>query len=512
MSERLKFLYILALVLMVSCQGQDPEVRPPERPLLILTGSDVSTFDPQIPFEVESSYVLGNIFETLVEFDTSFRLKPGLATRWTNPDDKTWRFYLSDKARFSDGTPLKASDVKFSIERLKSLTHSDLLGFAENIESIQVFDAHTVEIKTATPLSILNNLVFIPIMNEKHVGEAGEKVGEQPLGTGPYKLAAWEKKKRIVLEANEHYRPVPQVPRVEFVVSEDPDRLLEDVFRMVPDITMYIPFRRIEEFEKKKPPELHLASSSGITVEYIILNIIPDNPDFKRNPLSDLRFRQALGHATDSKEIIQTILKGSGRPATQLVSPEIFGFDQAISQPAYDLEKAKKLIADSHFTNVELPIYTLEGGSYRLEKMLMTQWEKVGIRSKLKVWKDISEMNQALSSGNFSVTVQGYACTSGDASEWLTFGLHTRDARRGYGKGNYGGYSNPEVDRICEENLNLLNPKLRLEMLQRSMRIVAQDLPYLPLTISPDVYIVSDRIDWTPPATGELKLRTLTYR
>src|ERR1700752_562861 len=116
---------VIALALLggffLSCKEKEPSAAPPKGPLVILVGTDLTSLDPQIPFEVDSSYVLGNIFESLVEFDSSFRLSPCLAKRWTNPDDHTWRFYLNEQAFFSDGTPLKGSDIKFSIERLKSL-------------------------------------------------------------------------------------------------------------------------------------------------------------------------------------------------------------------------------------------------------------------------------------------------------------------------------------------------------------------------------------------------------
>ncbi len=92
------------------------------------------------------------------------------------------------------------------------------------------------------------------------------------------------------------------------------------------------------------------------------------------------------------------------------------------------------------------------------------------------------------------------------------FSFHTLDEKNGYGKGNYAGYSNPELDHIAEENLRVLNPRARLEMLQRAMRIVTDDLPYIPLIISPDVYIVSKRINWTPSVTGDLRLKMVTFR
>jgi len=490
--------------------------RPPPAdpaPVVILLGTDVSTFDPQIPFEVESSYVLGNIFETLIEFDSSFHLLPGLAIRWTNPDDRTWVFSLSQTAYFSDGTPLKAPDVVFSINRLKSMTHSDLQAFTQYIESVRALDDHTVQIMTESPVSILNNLVFIPIMNEKSVKSAGEGIGEKPVGTGPFKLVQWDKNKKIVLIRNEFYRPPTRVEKVEFIIHQDPETVLQKVLESKPDITMYLPFRRIEEFESRRPQDLHLVFSNGLAVEYIIFNIRPTIPDMKgKNPLSDIRFRKALAYATDSGEIIKTILKGYGRPASQVIAPEVFGYDPSIRPVAPDLEKAKQLLTEAGYSDVELPFHTVEGGTYRLENLLIEQWARIGIKGRLKLWKDNKEMSHALSSGQFAVSVQGYSCTSGDASEFLTFGLHTPKELQGHGTGNYAGYSNPEVDKICESNLQILKPRTRLEALQKSMKLVSEDIPYLPLLITPDLYIVSSRVKWTPTVTGELKIKNISYR
>jgi peptide/nickel transport system substrate-binding protein len=505
-------LLLLLLLFFAGCQSND-QYSVTQPPLTVLTGTDVSTFDPQVPFEVETSYVLNNIFETLVEFDPTFHLVPRLAVRWTNPDDRTWRFYLNEKARFSDGSSLTANDVAFSINRLKSLTNSDLQGFTEHIQSIHIIDDQTLEITTSTPASILNDLVFIPIMNEKQVRAAGSQIAEKPMGTGPYRLVKWDRKKQIILTQNEFYEMHPQVKQVRFIISEDPEKVLDDILARKPDLSLYIPFRKIEEFNKRKPADLSVLSSNGISVEYLTVNMRPSIPDFKgKNPLSDVRIRKALAYAMNNQEIVQKILMGFGRPASQLIAPEIFGFDPSIQPIPYDPAKAKQLLSQSGYDGTEIPVYTVEGGSYRLEKALMKQWADVGVNAQLKILTDTKEMNNALFSGAFTVTIQGYSCTSGDASEVLTFSFHTQDEKNGYGKGNYAGYSNPELDHIAEENLRVLNPRARLEMLQRAMRIVSDDLPYIPLIISPDVYIVSKRINWTPSVTGDLRLKMVTFR
>jgi peptide/nickel transport system substrate-binding protein len=480
-------------------------------PLQILVGTDPVTLDPQIPFEVDSSYILGNIFDSLIEFDGSFRLKPGLAKRWTNPDDKTWRFYLNEKSYFSDGSPLKASDVAFSINRIKTLKNSDLMGFTEHISQIQVINDYTVDIKTDAPFSILNNLVFIPIMSEKQTREAGNRISEIPVGTGPYKLSSRQKNHKISLTLNEYYTPKPEVRQIDFIVSSQIERVLDDVLRMKPDITLTLPFRKIEEFQKRTSPDLELLASNGISVEYLIFNLKPNVPNFEKNPLVDIRLRKALAQAIDRNEVVRAIFKGFGRPATQLVAPEIFGYDNTLKPPDFNPDEAKRLVKEGGYEGLQLTIHALEGSSFRFENLLIESWNKIGIHTSLQKWKDSTEMNRDLNAGNFLLALGGYVCTSGDAGELLSFGLHTRREDSSYGKGNYAHYSNLEIDRITEENLRVLDAKSRLEMIQGAMKIINEEIPYLPLLIYDDVYIVSKRIHWTPPPSGELKVRTITY-
>lgn len=512
MRLRLGIVLLLFSFVVSSCKQNPAPATGQTGPLLILVASDISTFDPQIPFEVDSSYVLGNIFDSLVEFDESFRLSPGLAKRWTNPDDHTWRFYLNQQAFFSDGSQLKGSDVKFSMERLKTLENSDLRGFAEHISEIQVINDYTVDIKTDSPFSILNHLVFIPILSEKHVRSLGNDISERPLGTGPYKLTSHEKSKKIILTVNEHYRPKPEVARVEYFISNDVEKILDTVLQMKPDLTLTLPFRKVEEFQKQKPQDLELLRSNGITVEYLIYNLKDSVPGFKKNPLRDVNLRKALAHSIDRDEIVRMIFRGFGRPATQLIAPEVFGYDSTIQPPQLNVAEAKRLIQQGGYAGLQLPIYTLEGGSYRFEKLLIKRWTDIGIQPTLRLWKDVNEMNSALNAGEFVLALGGYVCTSGDAGELLSFGLHTRDNPGSYGKGNYAHYSNPEVDRIIQENLRVLDAKMRLRMIQRVMRIVNAEIPYLPLLIYDDVYIVSSDINWVPPVSGELKIRNITYR
>ncbi len=501
---------LLAGACVVTACRQPPREPAPQRPLRILMGLDVATLDPQVPFDDVSSIVLDNIFESLVRFDRSFRLTSGLAQRWINPDDRTWRFFLDPGARFPDGTPLKASDVTFSIERLRSLAGSQMTGFTRHIVSADVVDDLTVDVHTDVPIAILNSLAFIPIVSEAHVKGAGKSVAERPFGTGAYKLARWERGKSIVLEANEHHRPQPAIRRVEFTIRTEPD-LLKEVLAERPDLTLFFPRRQVPELKKARP-DLHVMTAEGLAVYYAMLNVRTQVPGRAGpNPLADRRVREALARATDRDELVRDGLLGFGRVPTQIIVPQVVGYNPKIEPPRFDPTAARELLRRAGHAGLALSLETSRGGPHRLERLLIAQWERAGIRATLRELDDAS-LQKAIEAGEFMVTAAGYSCTSADASEILDWGLHRRDVARGYGLGNFGGYANAEVDRLAEENLSVFDPKQRLEMLQKALVVAAADLPYLPLYVAEGIYVTSEAIDWTPPVNEEVRLEDVKLR
>jgi peptide/nickel transport system substrate-binding protein len=502
-----------ALAVALASGGCPREAPPPApRPLTILMGAEPTTLDPHIPFDNVSAAVLGNIFDSLVHFDTSLRLQAGLAVRWINPDDRTWRFFLDPGARFHDGTALRASDVKFSIERVKSLPDSEIAAFVRHVAAVEAVDDLTVDLHTDAPLAILNSLAFVPIVSESHVRASGASVAESPMGTGPYRLSRWERGRAIVLEANEHYRPTPRIRTVAFQFrSPGAEGLADEIASLRPELTFLVRLSVLEELQRRRPAGLKVVASEGLAVVSAALNLRSEVRGKGRNPLRDLRVRRALAHATDRGELIREVVHGFGRPATQLVVPEVFGSDPGIGSPAFDPPAARRLLAETGRPVPELTLLTDAAGSQRLEKALARQWETAGIRTKV-VALAAQELRRAQDAGEFHATLLGWICSSADASEVLSFLLHTRDAALGLGTYNFTGYSNSELDRLSEENPRVFDPRKRLEMLQSALRLAAADLPLLPLYSLHEVYVVSDALAFEPRLDGEIRVSEMSLR
>lgn len=509
--KRSTALSLSAALLLVACREAKAPSAAPDRPLRILLGVEPTTLDPHLPFDDVSSAVLDNIFDSLVRFDRSLRLSSGLALRWINPDDRTWRFFLDPEARFPDGTPLTAADVKFSLERVRSLAGSQIMGFARHVVGATVVDEHTIDVKTDTPIAILNSLAFIPIASGKQVAAAAGSVGDRPFGTGPYQLVKWDKGRSIVLEVNPHHKPRPAIARVEYLIGADDAQLLEIMTKVKPELAALLRWSLKDELERRKTPDQRIVSANAMGVYYLQFNVRPQikgRPG--RNPFEDRRVRRAVALATDVAELIKDGIHGAGRPVTQLVVPEVFGFDPSIPALRYDPDAARRLLAAAGQRSLEVPVLVEEKRANALEDLLIRQWAKAGIKGSLQA-APLDRLQGILEAGSFTASVQGFGCTSADASELLTSALHTPSLGRGEGSFNYGAFSNAEIDTIADENLKVFDPRRRLDMLQRSLRIVAEQLPVVPLFVSDDLYVISKQLRWEPPVTGIIDVGAMSF-
>lgn len=214
--------------------------------------------------------------------------------------------------------------------------------------------------------------------------------------------------------------------------------------------------------------------------------------------------------ATDPAEVVREGIGGGGHAASQLVVPQVFGFDPGIEPSVHDPAAARRLLAEAGHPGLAIPLLALKTRLHSLEDALVRQWSRAGIRTSLEIL-DPEALQEALETGRFAAAIQGYACGSADTSELLTFGLHTPDPKAGYGAGNYGAFSNPEIDAITDENLKVSDPRRRLEMLQRALRLASQELPALPLFVADDLYVVSSHLRWNPPVHGLVDVLDMSF-
>src|SRR5215813_8104753 len=218
--------------------------------------AEPNTFDPHLTVGRNSQIFIANVYDGLTARDGQGNLVPGLAESWKRLNATTWQFTLRKGVKFHNGDEFNADCVKFTLDRATNpetkATISSELG---TIAATEVVNANTVNVTTKTSdflLPVRLGELFGLMLSPKHTNAMGkEAIATKPNGTGPFKLVAWTKNDRLVLEANEHYwRGEPKVKRV--IVRP----ILEDAARVAAlqtgevDLAAPIPHVRIEELKR----------------------------------------------------------------------------------------------------------------------------------------------------------------------------------------------------------------------------------------------------------------------
>jgi len=466
------------------------------RILTVAVDSEVLVLDPHRYNETTTLSALENMFESLVAQDANLRVIPALATGWETPDDLTWRVHIRRNVRFHDGTELTSADVKFSYDRVLSSSDSGLRNFLNAVRSVEVVDGYTVDVKLQKPYGVVANLGAIYILPAGDVRARGEKrFFESPVGTGPYRFTGWQKGERVRMRAfDDYWGGSAAFDQLEFRTV--PDR--EERRRMLEggevDIAANIstPSEPPANYRTYDQPDLHL--------HYIALDAVRRKTpyvDLPTNPLADPRVRRAILLGIDTKGLIREVFERSGYQASQLVTPSVFGFDPAIHRPAPDPEAAKRLLAEAGYAGGFGLTLDLQANRKTVAEYLRTSLERVGIRLSLNVvTKDV--FYSKLEREDTSAYYFSFSCTSGDSSEIFEYGLHTPDPASRLGIRNVFRYSNPRIDDLLLRSHATRDARERQGLLQQAMRIVMEDLPWIPVYIPENVYGISKSISYTP--------------
>jgi peptide/nickel transport system substrate-binding protein len=460
---------------------------------ILLTG-DIRSLAPNENFEAVSDSVLINVFEPLVGLDKDLKLQPILAESWENPRPEEWRFHLRKNIFFQDGTRLTSREVRDSILLIKSRPDWEISSFLTPVADVQAVDESTVAIITKKPYAILYKLPFVYITKPNSVGAFPPF-----LGTGPYRVLEWTRGKSITLHRWDRYwGQQPWIEQARFVPVASPEERFTQLALGKADIIYAVPPARANHTY----PGIRILRRPGITVYYLGFNMRPD----PSNPFTDLRVRQAFHLAINRTEIIKSALHDNGAVPTQPVAPAVFGFDPATPEPGYDINAAKKLMVEAGYANGFTTRLDFSSNRKQVAELIRNDLAKIKVTADLNGHPSIYEFMDTARSELF---LAGWDCSSGDASEFYEFCLHTPGGS--LGKGNYGFYSNPRIDEIDETHAQSTDERQRRKILQEAAGIAMKDLPVLPVYMEDDIYATRDDLQFEPRADSEIKLIEVKY-
>lgn len=472
------------------------------RELHVVWPLDVQSLDPNERFEFVADTIATNVFEPLVRYDRQMAFAPCLAKSWEIHEGSVWRFRLRDGVLFQDGTTLTAEDVAFSIERLRGRPDRDIHRYVSAITEVKVVDPLTIDIRSERPAGLLSVLSFVYVLPRRSVERAGEEeFFRSPAGTGPYRIASWRRGESLRLEAHEDYwNGPPQVPVVTFRVVKDDDAMWSEARRLAPSI-VFSPTRTTWAAHRNDD-DFRLVERPGLAVHFLALRI-GGGPE---NPLSDVRVRRALRAAIDYRKVVSVVPAEGAFPASQFVPPAIVGFNPAISVPSFVPGEARRLLAEAGFRQKEpLRLLTVaDGGPLIREIVDAFGAAGVAVREDVVSPEEYDRRSMACDADLF---FSGWICSTGDAGELFEGNFYRKGSQE-----HPCGYGSDEMDTAIDEIGRTLDPAVRRDLLQKTMKQAVEEVPWIPLVVSYDRHALTPGVEWVTRADGQLDLRDVRLK
>ncbi|RCW82195.1 ABC transporter substrate-binding protein [Phyllobacterium bourgognense] len=369
--------------------------------IIVTYKDDIATLDPAIGYDWVNWSMIKSLYSRLMDYEPgTANLIPSLAETFGVSDDGlTYTFKLRKGVKFTNGREVVASDVKYSIERaVNPKTQGPGAGFFGSIkgyedvtggktttlEGIAAPDDSTVIFHLSRPDATFLHVLainFASVVPHEAVEAAGGDFGKKPVGSGTFVLKDWTIGQHLVFERNPEYfvKDMPHIDKFTVEVGQEPLVALLRLQKGEVDIAGDgIPPAKFLEIKNSADGPKMIVDGQQLQTGYITLNT-------KVKPLDNLKVRQALNMAIN-KDRITRILNGRATAANQPLPPLMPGYDKSFTGYAYDVEKAKALLAEAGFpTGFETVLYSTNTDPQpRIAQAIQQDLAAVGVKAEVR--------------------------------------------------------------------------------------------------------------------------------
>lgn len=444
-------------------------------------------------YNIPSPTVLSLALEGLTMFTNSMQLQPVLAASIHHPSPTVYVYKIKPNVRFHDGSTLTAEDVAFSLQwQMLPKNGSQLTEFFNSVKKIEATGKLELTVELKSPDGLWQ---YTPahtaglVQSKKYLQKAGANAGTPsnlPIGTGPYKITSFTPNSSVKLARFAQYHGAkPQLANLTMSgIADDSSRMLAMRSGSI-NGTFDVPYDQLKTW--MQIPNARVERGTGLNLFYIAFNV-------KAAPFNDIHVRRAIAHSINTKGLIASQLAGAGQRATGFVPPLFFkplGVQPATveswyaknPQYDYDLDKAKAELKQSKFpkgftTTVPYPSdYPRMGAA--LEN-LQQNMKPMGVNIQLKEMTEDQWL--AILNGNrnkLGMSVVVYFPDYPDPADYAGF-LTSVQIKSGW---NISNYSNPQVDKLMNQQAASQNVATRIKYLREVLAIAQRDLPVLPVWI-----------------------------
>ena len=492
------------LALLAGCApSSSSDVSGGEPYLRLADQDDLPTLDPARGYDTASWQFEEMLFNTLVDYDADGHLVPELARAWEVSDDqRSYTFQLRSDVRFTNGRPVEAEDVRFSIERvLDPATRSQGAEFFRGIVGAEACSEHgcrvsgletpeahllRVHLREFDPL-FLHKLAmpFAAAVPAEEVSRWGEDFARHPVGSGPFKLQEWTAGQRLLFVRNPDYfvSGVPRLAGVLRLVGVNDDLAWLKYRSGQLDVANIPPaeFPRVVRDPHDEPLLRHVT-----TMRTTYLGMKCTLP-----PFTDRRVRQAMNYAVNKEKLLR-LINNRGVVAKGFVPPNMPGYNPDIPGYPFDPPRARQLLTAAGYGqgfDTTLWIRSDET-TRRLAQSVQQDLADVHVAVRIKpiAWGPFLEAVRAPDLAPFFYL--GWEADFPDPSNFLEVLLDSKNI----GTNNNTDYSNPEVDALLAAAARTVEPAARVEILQRAELIAVNDAPWVFLYHPVSYEIVSARV------------------
>jgi len=460
-----------------------------------------TTLDPPYIEDGFGVSIAHQIYDGLVRYGPNLNVLPALARDWRiEKQGRVFRFHLRRDATFHDGEPVTARDAVFSLQRLfridpapSILSHLLYIAGAEEyraqetdtISGLQAVNDHELEIELVEPYApflkalALYQAAIVP----EHIARTQEETFRtSPVGSGPFKFAAWESDSLIRLERYPSYYAGPSyLDGVEYHIypGAQRSRVLEDFENGLLEEMPVFGQARAKLSTKKNLQWVHRPSLSllfyGINTEQPLLQ--------------DSRLRRALSLAINRQELLTEVYDKQFEAAHTVLPPGMPAHSRDVQKVKEDLALAKKLVSEvagaepSAPISVEIVSASQSAFAQAEFKLIEKRWSSIGVDTSIRYITDWQEFEHYVQSESMQIYRYSWTADMPDPDNFLRplFGSSSSV--------NFGGYSNKAVDALFKEAAAAVDEVKRAGLYQRIEKKVMEEYPIIPL-----FYLSIDRV------------------
>jgi peptide/nickel transport system substrate-binding protein len=418
------------------------------------------------------------IYETLFSYDENMVLQPELASGNEKVSDTEWKITLREGVKFHDGTTMDADAVVYSLNRVLNSDNTRKSEY-DFIDSITSTSANSITIKTKYSYSPTIASLTDPIMSI--VSPSAQDLNNTPVGTGPFKLKSFTKDVSLSLEKfDDYWNGVPKLDSIDVYIIPDGMTRLFKLESGEVDLSVEIPQSEIESLQSNG--DFKVYTNETVRTYFFYVNM-------KKDPLSDVNFRQALNYALGRQEIVDVALEGVGGTPAKSVLPSAssWSINDELEVIQRNETKAKELLEKAGLKDTnndgwleyngndfELSIvtYTTRPQLKPSAEVIETQFESIGLKTSVTTMEG-SAIEADMANGNYDLALYAWGVApTGDPDYFFRKHFESNGT-----EAQNTGYSNAQVDEWITAARQTSDENLRKEYYNSVQRQILADCP-----------------------------------